>query len=265
MKKFLSALLLALTIAIPATSRTWLFVKSTVPPPDPCSLATNVNSVLVLDAIDSPHTDAGGGKVSQWNDLSPSHNNAVQATGANQPTYNATGTSTGLPTMVMGANPIRFDLTSDIALTTATIFAVMQVDTALTANDVLGNVTLDDALVLFNNGGTAASEWYKAPGYMDWNVPGRTDAALYLFTVKSLNTSANTSVTMYSNGSVGSLIGGPGNATNPTYNTIGFSHQGGDYGKLLGRISGLYILNTALADGPRGVIESCLISRWGII
>lgn len=81
------------------------------------------NLVLWLDAQDiATITKDGSNFVSQWNDKSSSANNAVQATGANQPVYNATGLNS-LPAITQTGSPQRMTMTA-IPLTACTIFVV---------------------------------------------------------------------------------------------------------------------------------------------
>ena len=72
----------------------------------PLDIPFRFGPTLWLDASDASTITESGNKVSQWSDKSGNGNDATQATGSLQPTYNATG------------NYVEFDSVDDILVLT---------------------------------------------------------------------------------------------------------------------------------------------------
>lgn len=212
--------------------------------------------LLILDAIQSPYTDAGSGKVSQWNDLSGNNNHAVQSTSTNQPTYEATGLNS-LPTMRLGANPVRFDLTSAIVGGSQTIYLALSIDT-LEFNGLLGNSDNSSGLILFNTSG-GRCELFGGSGFTDSEMV-RSDGVAFLLTSTNPVVAG---VKAYKNGTLQTNTLG-GTTGSVTIGRIGYADSSSFYNKFNGRLSGLYIYGSVHDDTTRAAMEAWLISRWGI-
>ena len=101
----------------------------------PSLLPTDVpNCAIWLDASRKSTISLSGSNVTQWNDLSGNSRNASQGTGANQPTFSATGFSAQpLPAVVFNKTTTFLSFANSLSLTQnlggMTCFAVCSVGT----------------------------------------------------------------------------------------------------------------------------------------
>jgi hypothetical protein len=112
------------------------------------------------DASDAASITHVAGAVSQWNDKSGNADHLVQATGANQPTYSATGLGGTQPSISFNAASTDFMATSAAAIATAgvsdfAVFIVGRLNTLTAAFGGLAGFVGNGQTNDFNNAGSA--------------------------------------------------------------------------------------------------------------
>jgi hypothetical protein len=98
--------------------------------------------LLWLDASNSGSITQSAGSVSQWNDLSGNGNNVAQPTGANRPTYSATGFNGTKPGITFTSGSSQWIQNASVALNSApfNVFVVLTTPTSGASNS--GVITL---------------------------------------------------------------------------------------------------------------------------
>lgn len=104
----------------------------------PAWTPAQITTALWLDAADSNTITLNGSTVSQWNDKSGNTRNVVQATAANQPTYQATGWGTKPSLYFDGAGDrLAASVAAQTFASGFSVFAVLQKQGAATTYESL--------------------------------------------------------------------------------------------------------------------------------
>jgi len=229
--------------------------------------------VLWLDAADASTISLNGSKVSQWDDKSDSGFDAVQATEADQPDYNATGMN-GKGTIDFVAADTEFLSCGDNVVYSNTngmsVFVVVD-HTDDGANQMI--VTKYDAA---NN----KREWYLATTFADTKSNFSTQLAngtfdpdevatiaAYAPTVPTIFSSIwvpDVSTDIYANGGSKSSAVDAAPTMTDTDEPIYVGKQGPANNYMNGKIAEIIIYNTALSDAARQAVETYLSNKWGI-
>ena len=252
----------------------------------------NIATALWLDANDASTITLNGSTVSQWNDKSGNERHAAQATAANQPTYTANGLN--------GKPVLTFDGLNDFltAGTTSSFnFFHNGQESAAVAVCRFGNTGSDpDAnYSLFTNGGGASGDTGIDMSFEDRSpnnnalsvsvsrsVPGSFPVSSFVdniitpgqWIIPSIRMDADNSTP--ANRAIGNVNGGAnitgntssvspalGNASFPMHIGSGvFSY--GFYSYLLGAVSEIIFINSALSTTDRQRIEGYLAHKWGL-
>ena len=245
----------------------YLASKWAIVPPRQLSAPTELaGCALWLDASDvASITKDGSNKVSQWSDKSGNAKHAVQATGANQPTYNATGFG-GLPGIDWGAGAVAAMrlVTPNIAIGRHTMFAVVRGD-AGSGNVLLhGTIGNFSEIFCFHSGlysiGVARANIFTGKLFTNWLRDGvrRIVSVTYDGTCEG-HVARRNGVEMQE----GLTVADPGTdvVTEPTY--IG-NADGTWYGNnpMAGVIAEIVVFDRCLGDGERFMVEQYLSRKW---
>ncbi len=224
----------------------------------PFYMATLPDPLVIYDAIASPFTDAGAGLVSQWNDLSGNSNHAIQGTTASQPTFGATGWDGSLPALDFGANPIRLDFTSPLAISAKTLYACFKLNNGATGHALAGHFGGDGGLIFY--GGTRL-EWFEN-GFVDFSFNYSTIKHQLTFATDNVAIGSGGVFKSRADGSALSFAGGS-NGINVVFNNIGFAENAaGAYDSMRGTIAFLGIYGSLHSDANIAAAESFLQARF---
>jgi hypothetical protein len=221
------------------------------------------------DSQDAASITQSGGAVSQWNDKSGNGKHVVQATGANQPAYSATGMDGSRPAISVTTTSKLLDNTSfTIGASSLTVVMVAYVDSTTGSNArLIGwfNGALDYA------GATTAviPLLAKTPasigGY--WSSADRGSASASYNTKRWFISEWNGSTgnhTIYVNGTAGSPAGWSSSNTWSGAGTLRmFNDNVTAGGACIGRYGEIFILNRVLTGGERTSIAAYM-ARWGL-
>jgi hypothetical protein len=228
-----------------------------------------VGCVLWLDAADiSSITKDGSDLVSQWNDKSGNAKHAVQATGANQPTYSASGFN-GRPCIDWGNGAVvarSMATTSSITLGTYTSVAVVRGD--VSGGYLWTHVTdsANGSYVFQRNhssrviraAGTSAKAVLSVPS--TWLADGAK--RIVTVTFGGLQASHLFRLDGVNQQTVDTTIGNPGTATVSGTFFVGNNQIPGS--PFRGVIAELIIFDRALSDGEIVQVERYLAKKWGL-
>ena len=228
----------------------------------------DLEPVLWLDASDTSTITESSGSVSQWASKAGGYN-AVQATGANQPT---TGTVT-----INGLNVIDFDGTNDrvtvasFDLTGGQKFSIAAVFTA--DSGILSALAEHSANIDLNPGwgvfrdtdDTVAIARNTGIGFEVFDTTGTltTTAKVYVGTYDG--TLATNESNAWLNGSgAGTRPASVNSNANLTNDTLFIGSRGGTSRFLNGSIAELIVTKTALTTNEREALQTYLADKWGV-
>jgi hypothetical protein len=229
--------------------------------------------VLNLDASKSASVHLSGSNVTQWDDQSGSGNNVVQATGARQQTYSATGFNGTKPGVTAVAANAQFLQNTAFPLNTTTmsIFIVLTFTGSDPLNSGLVSFVAAGQADDFGNSqsfgmvaptGTGAAFKFVNSVYADQtNLTATTQNAPttigWVFDGSNgtgyLDFSGDTpaAITTTFGGTTGLLAFGtrPWNGNTPSFD--------GTYAEII-------ITTSALSSGQRSALHTCLTAKWGV-
>lgn len=241
--------------------------------PAPTCASVLPGLILNLDASISASVHLSGSNVTQWDDQSTGASNFVQATGARQPTYSATGFNSVKPGVTTVAANAQFVQNTTFPLNSATI-SIFVVHT-FAAGGVINNgfssfVAAGQANDFGNNSSfimsspiNNATTWrFTSNAYDDFNHLTATTANSpqtigWVFDGTNgtgyLDFAGDTPAARVATfgGTTGLLAFGtrPWNGNTPSF--------GGVYAEII-------MTTSALSSGQRGTLHTCLSTKWGV-
>jgi hypothetical protein len=227
---------------------------------------TEITTALWLDAEDTSTITLNGATVSQWADKSGNGRNAVQATAANQPTYNATGLNSK-PTLT--ADTTKFLVANATGFSGGPNLWVIAVATMNSATQSYGRLVAISAPPLddFNAVSTTVAILRNdaANSVAAYRVAIKSQVAVSLSTpsiLESVYDSVNH--TMYLNGTAGTPVASTGNfTTTPTIALFTYLVSPTVAG-WSGNCSEVIIGDSALSTDNRQKLEGYLAWKWGL-
>lgn len=232
--------------------------SSILPPDTPWTPGNGISDLVVWCKGDAGVTNAGGGAVSQWADQSVNGNHLQQSTGAARP---ITGTRTINSINVIDFTPNQFlDIAADLALTSATIFVVLQSDSATSGRFV------DGVPSQYGTGSGHRNLCYVNATSHNWTrFAGSTEVNSGI----AATTSATQIVSEFSNsaGDKQYVNGTAGTAGNAGSNPLGVLRIGGDESKTLEMFNGVVgeiVVRRGIATPGERANWNTYCSRWGL-
>jgi hypothetical protein len=218
---------------------------------------TEITTALWLDAEDTSTITLNGATVSQWADKSGNGRNAVQATAANQPTYNATGLNSK-PSLSFDGNDSLSGLWAAATASQATVAVVGTYGSSGTTQAMasIGIGSNNSGLGLGWNTMSAAFNTFL------WAIGEATRSGFVATPLVHIGVLSPSSITQSLNGNTSSAAIG----STPTVAT---NYQvGGIGGTLLlqngSRVSEVVILSSAASTDNRQRLEGYLAWKWGL-
>lgn len=223
--------------------------------------------VLWLDASDiASITMDGSNKVSQWSDKSGNAKHAVQATGANQPTYNATAFG-GKPALDWGTGSVAAMrlTTPNIGLGAYTFFAVVRGDANAQTVIFHGDIGNFGEIYCFHSGhysiGANRANVFTGRLFTNWLRDGIRRVVVSTFNGTSQSHQARRNGALMETTS--QTLAEPGTAvvTAPVY--IGNADPTW-YGPapMAGLIAEIIVFDRCLSDGEIFLVEKYLANKW---
>lgn len=208
---------------------------------------------LWLDASDSSTITSSGGKVSKWDDKSGSSRDAIQGTGAKQPTTNATTQN--------GRNTLDFDGSSDYMISTygitlaqpTTIFFVGKLADTNGGDYFVDGIIVSQRQLLFALSGTLTYGFYSG-NTVDSGVAITTNYTLQ--TVEYNGASSK----MYIDGNL--AVTGDAFGLPATGLTIGSDVTNGFF--FQGSIAEIIIYDRILSTAERQAVDNYVNNKWSI-
>jgi hypothetical protein len=208
-----------------------------------------------------------GGAVSQWDDQSGNANHLTQGTGANKPTYSATGFNTSY-------KGITFDGTNDYLSKTVftgmsgdvvSIFMAGQLTTG--AGSYARAVSYSNTSVDYTGSNNGA--WFSRDGTSD-ALSGYRNGAIGTKAVtldapfRGGSVFDGTNHTMYVNNSGGTPVASTGTWASAATIMLGAMAQPGTSDFFKGKIAEIFIFKSAPDSTTRTNIDNYLKARWGL-
>lgn len=226
--------------------------------------------VVWLDASNSGSITQSSGAVSQWNDLSGNGNNFVQATGANKPTFSATGFNGSKPGITVVAASAQFVQNTSVPFNSSTL-SIFVVNTLTASSEdnsglvsFLGSGQANDfnnaaSFILFTSNvhslyrltsstydDFANAATVATPATIGWVFDGTNGTGYLNFAADTPAAKTGTLGATTANIAFGSR---PWNSNTPSFD--------GTYGEIV-------LTNTAMSSGDRASLHTYLTSKWGV-
>ena len=212
---------------------------------------------LWLDANASSTITESSGKVSQWGDKSGKGNNALQGTGADQPTF-TTNHINGKSVLTFNGIVEEMDLTSDLALTGEfTIFLVANNEDTASTRVIFGHDTDNNKIATLNPTKAfvrimAATAGDSSQDYLAENATG----------IQIIQRNSSDKIDMAFNGAAFTrLFSDVAQSGTSSWNRIGVGEGTSSW---KGDIAEIIIYNRALAASEITVVNRYLAPKWGI-
>lgn len=215
----------------------------------------------LYDAASGGSLVAADGGVARWQDKSGNGRHATQSTSGNRPLRKTS--------ILGGKDVVSFDGTNDIMqlptsfrwYPTGTMFAVLANASAGSGPWYAANNTDEPEIRLFRD--TSSGRWYFNENYQLDNVAGHYNA-IGSGSIRTIVLSG-TSYKSYSNGTLknSTTLGLAVSANNPaSHHSIGGYSLNNTFCTI--QLAELIFFDSALSDANRILIESYLITKWGI-
>jgi hypothetical protein len=219
------------------------------------------------DAQDAASITQSSGAVSQWNDKSGKGNHVVQATGANQPSYSATGFDGTRPGIVAADANRHLSKAShpDITgLSTLTYIAAVNIDAGAGTNQRLSSIFPSGSLD-FNAANSAIMAFISDSTHLTafWNNVARSTKTFTLGAKRwVISQWDGTNNTLYVDGVAGTVVAAvPVFSSGTTILRLGNGDTGGD--GFIGKQGEVIIVKRALTAGERTNLATYM-ARWGL-
>jgi len=213
---------------------------------------------LWLDADDASTITLNGSTVSQWNDKSGNGRNAVQATAANQPTYNSTFLN-GKPALVFDGLAKTFQVGFPLSGNDISIFVVARrnLTSPITNSLIRWQAT---AYLVYPYGTVTALSTDGGVSTIDNPAAGfvSNDYGIGLY-----RRSRGVSKETYWNGTVSGTTSSINSAL-PSISTLFIGSSGGTAEFFNGYVSEICITGNAVSTDIRQKLEGYLAWKWGL-
>ena len=215
------------------------------------------NLQLWLDADSGPTITESGNKVSQWNDKSGNGNNALQGTGADQPTF-VTNHINGKAVLTFNGIVEEMDLTSDLSLTGEfTMFIVANNEDTASTRVIFGHDTDNNKIATLNPAKAfvriiAATAGDSSQDYLDENSTG----------IQIIQRNSSDKIDMAFNGAAFTrLFSDVAQSGTSSWNRLGVGEGTSSW---KGYIAEIIIYNRSLSTVERASVEIYLSNKWNI-